>query len=312
VEKKMMRDEEKKGITYTVCAYLFWGFLPLYWKLLQDVPVEEVLAQRIFWSLIFMILIILIFKKWSDFHKDLKSMLTNKKLMVLLVTAGLLISTNWFIYIWAVNNNHVIETSLGYYINPLVTVLMGMIVFKEKLNGLQLIALLLAFIAVLILTVQYGEIPWIALSLAFSFALYGLVKKSADYDAVLGLTFETLVVFPFATAFLLRSFFLRESAIYAGSIETTFLIVGAGVMTAVPLLLFAHGAIRIPMYVIGFLQYIAPTIMLFLAIFVFNESFTSIHFVSFTLIWVSLVIFTWSKTKNYSRLHARKPKSFSA
>ena len=288
---------QRKGILYAAGAYMMWGILPIYWKLVEGVPAEEILAHRIVWAFVFMLLILGISKRFSQFLGELVSLFKRPKLFISLTIASILISGNWFVYIWAVNHNHIIEASLGYYINPLVSILLGTIVLKEKLNFWQYVAVGLAGVGVIILTLRYGSIPWIALSLAFTFGLYGLTKKLLNYDAMIGLTMETMIVTPFAVLYL---FMVGEHGFGSfGSISTTstLLLLGAGAVTALPLLYFAKGTQLIPLYMIGFLQYIAPTISLILGVFVFHEHFTSAHIMAFFFIWIALFVFSIAKTR---------------
>ncbi len=185
-------EAQKKGIIYAASAYMMWGILPLYWKLIDDVPAEEILAHRIVWAFVFMLFILFISKRFGQFKNEFVQLFKRPKLFMSLTIASILISGNWFVYIWAVNHNHVIEASLGYYINPLVSILLGTLVLKEKLNFWQYIAVGLAAFGVAILTIRYGSIPWIAISLACTFGLYGLSKKLLDYDSMIGLTMETV------------------------------------------------------------------------------------------------------------------------
>ncbi|WP_270182671.1 EamA family transporter RarD [Alkalihalobacillus sp. CinArs1] len=300
--KSDFNKEQAIGIMSGAGAYLLWGILPLYWKLVSEVPSEVVLAHRIIWSFAFMIVILLMLGKASTLWKDLITIIKQPKKMTSITFASLFISINWFAFIWAVNHDHVIQTSLGYYINPLISVLLGILFLKERLSFWQFISVLLATIGVLNLVFQFGEIPWVSLILAVSFGLYGLLKKTARLGAMIGLTIETLLITPFAIGYLVFTYNSLPEAFYASNTTTMLLLLGAGVVTAIPLLLFATGANRISLSMIGFLQYIAPTLMLIQGIFLYGESFTSHHAVSFTLIWVALLIFTLSRTKLFRRI----------
>jgi chloramphenicol-sensitive protein RarD len=296
--------ELTSGIWYTAFAYIFWGILPLYWKLLEKVPAVEILAHRIVWSFVFIMCLLVFCKKWDLLKRNFKEIFHSRSQCFAVIASSLLISTNWLVYIWAVNSDHIIETSLGYYINPLISVLLGMVFLKEKLSFWQFISFALAFVGVVILTVQYGQIPWIALTLAISFGLYGLTKKVTKLDSMIGLMFETLFVVPFASLYLI---FLagQGSASFGTSFSTTLLFIGAGVATGLPLLWFAQGAKTVPLAMIGFLQYIAPSISLLLGIFIYHEHFSKTHLVSFLFIWTALALFSLSKSK---RLSALQPK----
>ncbi len=292
---KAMRTEEQQGLLYTAFSYFLWGILPIYWKFLNHVPSDEILANRIFWAFWFMVLVLLVTKRWNHFTKLIKDSLVNKKQLFALVLASLLISINWFVYIFAVNTNQMVEASLGYYINPLVSVLLGVFILKESLSKPQMISFALATIGVLILTISYGQFPWIAITLALSFGLYGLAKKMIKVESDIGLTLETLTVAPIAFGYMVYLMVQGSQSLFSVSIGTDILLVCAGAVTAIPLLFFAKGAQRIPLYMVGFLQYIAPTITLILGIFVYDEVFTFTHMISFLFIWSALTIFTGSR-----------------
>lgn len=293
----MKSHSTRRGIIYTAGAYILWGTLPLYWKLIQDVLAEEILAHRIVWSFVFMLLLLGFSRRFRQLGAAWQKLRHSPKSFLALLFASLLISVNWFLYIWAVNHDHIIETSLGYYINPLVSILLGMIVLKERLNFWQLFSVALAAVGVTIMTVQVGSFPWIAILLAVTFGIYGLVKKLTHFEAGIGLTMETLVITPLALAYLLYLQVNGSLAFGSSSISTSLLLMGAGVATAIPLLYFAKGAQLIPLTMLGFLQYISPTITLCMGVFLFNEPFTNVHFTAFFFIWTALVIFSLAKTK---------------
>ncbi|ASN03982.1 EamA family transporter RarD [Virgibacillus necropolis] len=301
----MEQSDKKIGIIYTASAYFLWGFLPIYWKLIQEVSAGEILAHRIIWSFLFMVVIILVMRKGKSFIKECKLIIRNKRNLIGITLASIMISINWLTYIWAVNSDHVIQASLGYYINPLVSILLGIIVLKETLTRRQLVSFILAGIGVVYLTFSYGVFPWVSLLLAFSFGFYGLLKKMVDVNAMFGLTIETMIVTPLALIYVPL---FTENTFVQGDLtsNTNLLLIGAGVATAVPLLLFASGAKKIPLSMIGFLQYIAPTIMLILGVFVYHEAFSASHLVSFMLIWIALVIYMGSA---YRRPSKRQRKS---
>ncbi|PKR84312.1 EamA family transporter RarD [Heyndrickxia camelliae] len=305
-----MEQDEKKGIMYAAFSYIFWGVLPIYWKWLQHVSADEILANRILWSFIFMIILLVITKKWKKFVDTLKNIKSNRKIVLSLIVASIFITLNWFIYIWAVNADHIVEASLGYYINPLISILLGVFVLKEKLSIIQIITFLLAALGVLILTLSYGHFPWIAFGLALTFGLYGLVKKVIKVDSSIGLTLETMTVTPFALMFLIYLSVKGNLTFFTGSAETDLLLIGGGVVTATPLLFFAKGAQAIPMYLLGFLQYIAPTIMLILGVFFYSEQFTKAHMWAFICIWSAIIIL--SVTNVYKSSKWKKTNSLSA
>ncbi|WP_284140196.1 MULTISPECIES: EamA family transporter RarD [unclassified Virgibacillus] len=288
----MDHHKEKAGIIYAALAYLIWGFLPIYWKLLDEVPAGEILAHRIIWSFLFMLIILVSLKKGRAFIKECLLIMQDRKKLVGILFASIFISLNWLAYIWAVNNNHVIQASLGYYINPLVSVLLGILFLKERLTRRQLLSVLLATVGVIYLTFSYGVFPWISLLLALTFGLYGLLKKTVDISAMYGLTLETMLVTPIAIIYLFR----LPSNTFSETFPSmpTVLLMGAGIVTAIPLLLFASGAKRIPLALAGFLQYIAPTLMLILGVFVYDETFSQAHLISFALIWLALILYLGS------------------
>ncbi len=278
-----------RGILYGIAAYTIWGFLPLYWKALLEVPAGEILANRIVWSFVFVLLLLSLQRKWSW----LKPALKQRRVLLTFTATALLLGINWFVYIWAVNAGFVIETSLGYFINPLVNVLLGVLFLKEKLRKWQVAALALAVAGVLYLTISYGAFPWIALTLAFTFAFYGLLRKTAPLPATEGLTLETAVLALPAAAVMLYLYQSGAGSFAQGDPRTTLLLIGVGVITAVPLLLFSVAARRITLTNLGLLQYIAPTFQFLLGIFVFNEAFGPQQLLGFSLIWTALLIYSF-------------------
>ncbi|MBW3111483.1 MULTISPECIES: EamA family transporter RarD [Bacillaceae] len=297
--------QDQAGILYTAFSYFLWGILPIYWKWLNHVSADEILANRIFWSFWFMLLFLFVSRRWKDFTNYLKTSLTKKKQLFALLLASILISTNWFIYIWAVNTNQMVEASLGYYINPLVSVLLGVFILKESLSKAQMVSFGLAAIGVLILTISYGEFPWIAIGLAFSFGLYGLAKKLIQVESSIGLTLETMTIAPVSLIYLAYMYKEGTLSLFHVSGGTDLLLMGAGAATAIPLLFFSKGAQQIPLYMVGFLQYIAPTITLILGIWMYHEEFSTTHLISFMFIWLALTIFTASRVQ-YARKRRRE------
>lgn len=280
-----------KGIAYAILSYVIWGILPLFWKALKQIDASEILASRILWSFVFLLVIFLTVGSLRDLQKVFSSART-----ILGVFSGsLLITANWFIYIWAVNNNHVIEASLGYYINPLFTVVLGIVVLKERIDKWQVVSLLLALLGVIVITVQYGKIPWVALLLAISFGLYGLVKKLSDLTSIIGLTAETMIIAPIALGYIVYKQVEGTSSLIALPLNVLILVILSGVVTAIPLLLFAQAAKCVPLSTIGFIQYLSPSITLLMGIFLFKEVFTGVDFMSFGLIWLALGIYSFSR-----------------
>lgn len=290
IYKSIKFDSKFIGLCYGALAFTAWGFLPLYWKLLDTIPAEEILAHRILWSFVFVSGILFYSGNWNN----LKQVLKNRNNLLTIFLCSVFISINWFTYIWAINSRHVVEASMGYYINPLFVVFLGITVLKEKITFWQAIALSMAATGVVIMTVQYGKVPWIALVLATTFGIYGLLKKVLNVDSVLGLALETAFITPAALGFILLKQMSGTGAIGLVSLSTTTLLMGSGVATATPLLWFARGAQRIELSSIGFLQYIAPTISLLLGVFVFKEAFTRVHLFSFGFIWTALMVYSWS------------------
>jgi chloramphenicol-sensitive protein RarD len=288
---------------YAIAAYVSWGVLPLYWKTLKHVPAREILAYRIIWSFIFLCIFNTVRKRWPEFRRAY----TDKRDMLSSLVSAVIIGAVWFIYILAMITDHVVEASMGYYINPLISVVLGMIFLKERLTFWQNVAFLLAILGVAILTIQYGRIPWIALSLAVGFGLYGLMRKTSRVGSIKGLTAETAILSPLALVYVLFLFYGKSSAVMGATATTHLLLMGAGIVTAVPLVWFAKGARRIPLSMIGFFQYLAPTISLLLGIFVFKEPFTTTHLVSFGLIWVALIIYTITQL---GRMKQLPPKAY--
>jgi len=278
------------GVWYTLAAYLIWGFLPIYWKALKAVPPLQILSHRIFWSFVFVLLIVAVKHKNRAFRQAFSS---RKNRLVCSITA-VIIGLNWFIYIWAMVNDHIIDASLGYFINPLVSILLGVVILKEKLTRKQSLAVVLAFIGVGYLTIQYGKIPWIALSLAFSFGIYAILRKTAQVESIIGFTAEAALLAPVVLSLMLIFQFNGTGVVGKVSPALHLLLLGSGIFTAGPLVLFTSGVRKIPLSTAGFIQYIAPSIQLLLGVFVYQETFTSGHLVSFIFIWTALIIYSYS------------------
>ncbi len=295
---KSRQDNEKyRGIIFAGGAYILWGILPVYWKLLQNVPAVEVLAHRIVWSVIFLWGLLAVNGKAKAFLIEVKELARCPRTLLGIFITGLILNLNWGTYIWAVNHDHIIQTSLGYYINPLVSVLLGMLFLQERLSLWQLVAFFLAAAGVLSLTLQYGAFPWVAIVLAITFGLYGLFKKTIKIGAVTGLTLETMLTSVFAIFYLIYLNRIGSGAFHFTLSANTVFLSGAGVVTAIPLLLFGAGARRLPLFVIGFLQYISPTMTLLLGVFVYHEPFSRGHLLSFAIIWSGLLLFSLAKTR---------------
>ena len=276
-----------KGIWYGVGAYVLWGFFPIYWKFLHSVPALQVIGHRIGWSFILLAVYVLATKQWQDF----RSVAFKAKTIGIYSIAAVLLSFNWLIYVWGVNAGFIVETSLGYFINPLLSVLLGVIFLRERLRPLQWIPVGLAATGVVYLTFVYGRLPWIALSLAFSFGFYGFVKKLSPLGSLYGLTLETGIVFPIALIYLAAVGLNGSGAFLQNGTFVDVLLIGAGVVTTIPLLMFASAAKQIPLTLIGLLQYIAPTLQFLIGVFVYKESFDFAHFIGFAIVWVALIMF---------------------
>lgn len=291
-----------KGILYAGSAYLLWGFFPLYFNALHGVPALQTLNHRIFWSFLLVILVMLI-------RKDLPGLLRacTPRVLATYLAAALLLGVNWFVYVWAVGAGYVVETSLGYFINPLVSVLLGVVVLRERLRPMQWVPVGLAAAGVAVLTVSYGYLPWISLALAFSFGAYGLVKKIATLPSLQGLTLETALLFPLALVYLVYCEFTGIGAFGHSSPQVNILLALTGIVTVIPLLLFASGARRVTLTTLGLLQYTAPTLQFIIGVFVFHEPMTASHLVGFIIIWVALALFSFENL--YSR---RNPPSAEA
>jgi chloramphenicol-sensitive protein RarD len=278
-------------------AWTMWGFFPLYWPLLEPSGAAEILAHRIFWSMIVMLGVVVALRK----RDSLRATVASRRTRWLLAVAAALITVNWGTYIWGVNNHHVVETSLGYFINPLVSVLIGVVVLGERLRRLQWAALALAAVAVLALTVEYGRPPWVALILAISFGSYGLAKKKANSGAVESLVVETLVVSPVALGYLVFLTATGASTFGSNGGWHVALVVGTGVVTVLPLLAFGGAATRIPLSTLGLMQYVTPTVQFLLGILFFHEPMPAMRWVGFALIWLALVLFTAESLRHRHR-----------
>jgi chloramphenicol-sensitive protein RarD len=289
------RSGYNSGLIAGVGAYVMWGLVPLYWPLLKPASAMEILSHRVVWSLVFL-LIIVYFKK---LFSDIKVTLFEKRKMILLFFASIFITINWGVFIWAVNNGHVIETSLGYFINPLVSVALGVIVLKEKLRLLQKVAVGLTFVAVTFLTLTLGHPPYIALSLAFSFGFYGLVKKMANVKAIPSLTLESLMITPFFAVFLYYLSSQNElTFVELGPIHSLWLVT-AGIVSVIPLMLFSTAVLRIPLVVLGLLQALGPIIQFLLGYFVFDEPMITARWVGFLIVWLAVSVFSYDAVRTY-------------
>jgi chloramphenicol-sensitive protein RarD len=288
----------RRGYLLGVAAYVCWGFFPLYWKLLRPASATEILAHRIVWSLVFVALVLAVARRWAF----LAALARRPRTVAGIATAALLISINWGTYIYGVNSDQVVETSLGYFINPLVTVALGVLVLRERLRGGQVLALGFGTLAVAVLTVDYGRLPVIALTLAVSFALYSLVKKQLGLPPAEALFVESAILAAPALAYL--AWLATRGQLVFGTVSAghTALLMLGGAVTAIPLLLFAGAANRIPLSGLGLLQYIAPILQLACGVLVFGEPMPPARLAGFALVWLALVVFTWDGVRNARRL----------
>lgn len=302
----------RKGILYATACYTAWGLFPIYFKAIDAIPPIEILFHRMLWALLFLVLVLAYRKQWLWIPELFKK----PKLIAGFACSALLLSTNWLIYIWAVNNNHVIDASLGYFITPLVSVLLGYVFLHERMRPVQWCAVGLAASGVIWLGFQTGHPPWIGISLACSFGAYGLLRKTAALGALEGLSLETFLLLPFALGYLIYLAINGQSAFLHSATSTQLLLLAAGPITAVPLLLFAAGARRIPLATLGLLQYISPSIQLLLGVWLYHEAFNIGKLIGFTTIWVALLAYSLEglrnsilKEKNVLNLHIDSIKS---
>jgi len=293
--------EVQRGVIFAFTAYMLWGLFPLFWMLLEHVNSMEVLVSRVIWSFFFTVLFILLIGQRRQLLTDWKQLLHNKADLLRLFTASLIISINWFIYIWAVNNDKVLETSLGYYINPLITVVFGVLIFKERLMKSTIVALVIAALGVVVLTINYGTVPWISLLLAITFGVYGVLKKKIELDATRGLAIETLLILPIAIVTYIYLGRTAPIAFLQIDWQTTVLLMIGGIFTAIPLILFAKGAQSVPLNIMGFIQYFSPTITFLLGVFYFKEKFTHVELIAFGCIWLAVLVFSVPKVWQLSK-----------
>jgi chloramphenicol-sensitive protein RarD len=287
------RKSVEAGVVYAASAYIIWGVIPIFWKYLDHVGAVEIVVHRIVWTLIFALAAL---GAWERLPK-LVSALTNRKSLLALTASAVLIAVNWGLFIWAVTADRIIETSLGYYINPLVSFILGVAFLGERLSRLQMIAIGLACLGVVNQTVSLGYLPWVSLVLAVSFGIYGLIRKQVAVESLEGLTVEAIVLAPLSLGYIIYLVTSGQGAFFHVSVTTDFLLILAGPLTAIPLLLFSAGVRLIRLSTIGFLQYLAPSISLILAVFLFGEPFTQAHAITFALIWSALALVSWEAFK---------------
>lgn len=298
------QQEQLKGLAWATTAFAAWGLLPLFWKLLDQVPAFEILNHRILWSAVWVGLLVTVRSRWGEVRQALHS----RRTLAMISASTLILACNWLLFIWAVNSGYVLEVSLGYFINPIFSVLLGILFLRERLRRPQYLAVGLAAAGVLFLTLYYGQFPWIGIGLAFTFGIYGLVRKTAPVDALLGLALETLALALPSIAYLTWLESARASS-WSGDPVTLMLLAAAGPATSLPLLWFALGARRLRLTTMGLLQYIGPSIQFVLAVFIFRERFTSAHLIAFSLVWTALAIFSlealWTERVTRRRIRAQ-------
>lgn len=297
------QQEPSAGVAYASGAFLIWGLSPIYWKVLHNIPTFEIIMHRVIWSFFFLLIVLVFRRHWNELIAAVK----NRRTFMILLPTTMLLGFNWFIYIWAVNNEHILQASLGYFISPLVNVLLGMVFLRERLRPLQMVSLALTGISVIYLTVQYGEFPWIALFLGFSFGFYGLIHKVAPVSSLVGLSVEMLLLSVPALAYIVFLDIEGTGALFHISIKIDLFLIGTAFVTAFPLLLFILGARRLNLSTLGFLQYLAPSCMFLLGVFLFNEPLSSAQILTFVMIWTALCIYSTDSARYY-RLAKTQPK----
>lgn len=287
----MKLSEKIKGWHYALACYMIWGTFPIYWYPLNQsaMPAEQLLAQRIVWSAFFAVGLMVYFRQGSAVLGAFK----RPRVLSLFLLSACLIGINWLVYLWAIVNHRVIDASLGYFINPLLNVFLGCLILKEKINQTQIIALILTVLGILWLAIPAGQIPWVAMSLALSFGLYGLIRKLAPMEALAGLTLETILLFPFAVAYLGWCYAQNQLVFHELNALQMTVLLGSGVATTIPLLCFAKGARQISLSLLGMLQYISPTLQFLCGLLIFKEHFSLERLIGYVLVWIGVAIFLW-------------------
>jgi chloramphenicol-sensitive protein RarD len=298
--RRQPRSEFTLGVLMAGGAFVFWGFVPPYWHLVDHVNSFQVIAHRLIWTAVFMAVLISLGRRWEAVRTALRS----RKTVLTLLATGLLIAVNWAIFIVGVLTNRLVAVSMGYFINPLVSVLLGIVFLRERLRFWQGVSVALAFSGVAFMAFSHGGVPWISLSLAFSFGLYGLLRKTVNADPMTGTFLESLFISPAVLAYLITLAVIGKGAFIAGGLGTSLVLAGAGVVSGIPLLAFAGGARRIPLSMVGFLQYLAPTGHLLIGVLLYGEPFTRQHAISFALIWLGILVFTLTTTLRHARRRA--------
>ena len=292
-----MDNNYRLGIFYGLGAYILWGVLPIYWKLLQHVEAMEILASRFLWSAVFVFLLLLATGKLHIFMQETKAIFSTKKTACCMVLAAITISFNWGIFIWAVEAGRIVETSMGYYIGPLMIVLFGVVFLHERLSKLQFAAVGCAAAGIAVIVVHNGGLPWVAITLSLTFASYGLLKKLIVAQPMTSILLETLLISPLAAGYLYYLSTMGGNVYQSCDTSTLLLLAGAGPVTATPMLLFTACARKLPLNILGFLQYLAPSISLMIGVLIYGEPFTGTTAVAFGCIWAGLALFIWSQIR---------------
>lgn len=291
-------SNKKIGVFSAAGAYILWGILPIYWNLLAEAEANEILANRILWSFFFMLIVLASTGRWTGFKRDVRELLQSKRRCFLLVGAAVIVSMNWLTYIWAVNHQHVLDTSIGYYINPLMSVFLGIVWFHERLTRAKWVSIALAASGICFMTWRLGTIPWVAVVLAVTFAVYGGMKKELNMNPFSSITIETLLLAPFSMLYIWYLSSLGTNHLQFERPDLLLLLMGTGIMTATPLLLFSYGANLLPLNVLGFIQYLSPTIGLLLGVFFFHEELSAEKLVALICIWLGVLVFSIAESKN--------------
>lgn len=297
----MDTQQTRQGIGFALGAYFIWGIAPAYFKLVKEVPPTEIMTHRVIWSALFMLLLITLSHSWGRVRGVLRQ---PKKVLILAATA-LTIGGNWLLFIWAVNNQHMLEASLGYFINPLINVVFGMLFLRERFRRLQWLAVFLAALGVVVQLWQFGSLPIIALGLALSFSFYGLVRKKIQVDAQSGMLIETLWLFPLAAIYLFGFADSSTSHLGANPMSLNIKLIAAGIITTIPLMLFAAACSRLRLSTVGFFQYLGPTLMFLLAVLFYGETITPDKMVTFGFIWLALLVFVYDAVSTSIRARSR-------
>lgn len=291
----MNQSEYKKGILYTLGCYLIWGNFPLYWYSLKVLGSTQLMSQRIIWSVVFVVLLLTLYKEWRSI---IAILMQRKTVLVLFITSQLLFF-NWMAYLWAITNNRIVDASLGYFLTPLLSIFLGRLILKERLSHLQTLAVSIAIVGILWLTIEGQTVPYIALILASTFSVYGLLKKTHPVKTLPNIAFETFFMLPFAVVYLIYTYQTGQFIFTALPTLSLVLLLLSGAMTTVPLLLFSEGAKKIPLSLIGIIQFISPTMQMFNGVVFFNEQISFMRLVGFIIVWIAVIIFIMSEYKRY-------------